>query len=95
MSKLFGTDSAKGNTVADLTCEIAMQAGRASAAVLSCGEGKKSKILIGKDANCPLIYLKPLYVPVYVQPALMRRDSVPYLHRLLRGSQRYSMQTLV
>ena len=51
MSKLFGTDSAKGNTVADLTCEIAMQAGRASAAVLSCGEGKKSKILIGKDGK--------------------------------------------
>ena len=29
MSRLFGTDSAKGNTVADLTCEIAMQAVRA------------------------------------------------------------------
>lgn len=51
MSRLFGTDSAKGNTVADLTCEIAMQAGRASAAVLSGGEGKKSKIIIGKDGK--------------------------------------------
>lgn len=51
MSRLFGTDSAKGVAVADLSCEIAMQAGRASAAVLSGGEGKKSKIIIAKDGK--------------------------------------------
>lgn len=51
MSRLFGTDSVKGITVADLTCEIAMQAGRAAAAVLSGGEGSRSKMIIGKDGR--------------------------------------------
>jgi len=51
MSELFGADSAKGIAVADLTCEIAMQAGRASAAVLARGQGKKSKIIVGKDGK--------------------------------------------
>lgn len=51
MSRLFGTDSAKGAVAADLTCEIAMQAGRAAAAVLASGEGKKSKIIIAKDGR--------------------------------------------
>lgn len=51
MSKLFGTDSAKGVAVAELSCEIAMQAGRAAAAVLPGGNGTRSKILIGKDGR--------------------------------------------
>ena len=51
MSRLFGTDSAKGIAVADLSCEIAMQAGRAAAAVISGREKKKARFIIGKDGN--------------------------------------------
>ena len=51
MSKLFGTDSAKGIAVADLTCEIAMQAGRAAAAVISGSDGKRTTITIAKDGR--------------------------------------------
>ena len=51
MSRLFGTDSAKGAVIADLSCEIAMQAGRAAAAVLSGGQEKRSKIIIAKDGR--------------------------------------------
>ncbi|MBR4627527.1 MAG: phosphoglucosamine mutase [Ruminococcus sp.] len=51
MSRLFGTDSAKGAVVADLSCEVAMQAGRASAAVISGSQEKRSKIIIAKDGR--------------------------------------------
>lgn len=49
MSKLFGTDSARGIAVAELTCEIALQAGRAAAAVLSGDSESRAKIVVGKD----------------------------------------------
>ena len=51
MSRLFGTDSAKG--VAELSCELALHAGRAAAAVFSKGTGKKSKIIVAKDKKMP------------------------------------------
>ncbi len=49
MSRLFGTDSARGTVVSELSCETAMQAGRAAAAVLSGGTDTRIKIIVGKD----------------------------------------------
>ena len=52
MAKLFGTDGPRGIAVTDLTCELAMQTGRAAALVLANKkEGGKTKILIGKDTR--------------------------------------------
>lgn len=50
MGRLFGTDGARGVAVTELTCETAMQIGRAAAAVL-CKGGKKAKVIIGKDTR--------------------------------------------
>ncbi|MCM1007497.1 MAG: phosphoglucosamine mutase [Ruminococcus flavefaciens] len=47
MSKLFGTDSARGITVAELSCELAMQAGKAAAELLAKEQGEK--IIVAKD----------------------------------------------
>lgn len=51
MAKLFGTDGPRGIAVTDLTCELAMQTGRAAALVLAKKDGSKTKILIGKDTR--------------------------------------------
>lgn len=51
MAKLFGTDGPRGIAVTDLTCELAMQTGRAAALVLAKKDGGKTKILIGKDTR--------------------------------------------
>ena len=51
MAKLFGTDGPRGIAVTDLTCELAMQTGRAAAMVLAKKDGGKTKILIGKDTR--------------------------------------------
>lgn len=51
MSRLFGTDGARGVAVTELTCETAMQIGRAAALVLCRKSGRKAKILIGKDTR--------------------------------------------
>ncbi len=51
MSELFGTDSPKGIAVAGISCELAMKAGRAAAAVLASGKNKNSKIIVAKDKN--------------------------------------------
>ncbi|SFW29476.1 phosphoglucosamine mutase [Ruminococcus flavefaciens] len=51
MAKLFGTDGPRGIAVTDLTCELAMQTGRAAALVLAKKGGGKTKILIGKDTR--------------------------------------------
>ncbi len=51
MGRLFGTDGARGVAVTELTCETAMQIGRAAAAVLCRKSGRKAKILIGKDTR--------------------------------------------
>lgn len=53
MGRLFGTDGARGVAVTELTCETAMQIGRAAAMVLTKHkehEGK-AKIFIGKDTR--------------------------------------------
>ena len=51
MAKLFGTDGPRGIAVTDLTCELAMQTGRAAALVLAKKDGGRTKILIGKDTR--------------------------------------------
>ena len=51
MPKLFGTDGPRGIAVTDLTCELAMQTGRAAAVVLAKKGGEKAKIIIGKDTR--------------------------------------------
>ena len=51
MGRLFGTDGARGVAVTELTCETAMQIGRAAAAVLGKKSGRKAKFLIGKDTR--------------------------------------------
>ena len=50
MGRLFGTDGARGIANKELTCELAMNIGRAAAMVLTNGS-KHPKILIGKDTR--------------------------------------------
>ncbi len=49
MGRMFGKDGIRGIAVTELTCELALQIGRAAAAVLSGKRDSKAKILIGKD----------------------------------------------
>ena len=51
MGRLFGTDGARGIAITGLTCEMAMQIGRAAAIVLTKEKRHKAKILIGKDTR--------------------------------------------
>lgn len=51
MGRLFGTDGARGIAITELTCETAMNIGRAAALVLTKTTNKKPKILIGKDTR--------------------------------------------
>ena len=51
MGRLFGTDGARGVANSQLTCELALEIGRAAAAVLIDGEHKRPKVLIGKDTR--------------------------------------------
>ena len=51
MGRLFGTDGARGIANTDLTCELAMQIGRAAALVLTKHQSRKPKILIGRDTR--------------------------------------------
>ena len=53
MGRLFGTDGARGVAVTELTCEIAMNIGRAAAMVLTRHKtgGGRARILIGKDTR--------------------------------------------
>ena len=53
MGRLFGTDGARGVAVTELTCELAMQIGRAAATVLTKhkADSAKANILIGKDTR--------------------------------------------
>lgn len=50
MGRLFGTDGARGIANIDLTCELAMQIGRATAMVLSADK-KRPKVMIGADTR--------------------------------------------
>lgn len=51
MGRLFGTDGARGIANSELTCEIAMEIGRAAANVLIGQTNHKPTILIGKDTR--------------------------------------------
>lgn len=51
MGRLFGTDGARGVANSELTCELAMEIGRAAAMVLTDSQHRKAKILIGKDTR--------------------------------------------
>lgn len=50
MGRLFGTDGARGIAITELTCELAMQIGRALAVVLSAS-GCRPSIVVGKDTR--------------------------------------------
>ncbi len=51
MGRLFGTDGARGIANSELTCELAMQIGRAAAMVLTDSEHKRPRVLIGMDTR--------------------------------------------
>lgn len=53
MGRLFGTDGARGIAISELTCELAMNIGRAAAIVLTKQKTHqgKARILIGKDTR--------------------------------------------
>lgn len=52
MGRLFGTDGARGVANCELTCELAMNIGRATAYVLTESKNnEKSTVLIGKDTR--------------------------------------------
>lgn len=51
MGRLFGTDGARGIANTELTCELAMNIGKAAAMVLTDSSNKRPKILIGKDTR--------------------------------------------
>lgn len=51
MGRLFGTDGARGVAITELTCELAMQIGKAAAIVLAKKNKKKPTIFIGKDTR--------------------------------------------
>lgn len=51
MGRLFGTDGARGVAITELTCELAMQIGRAAALVLTKKMSHKPVIYIGKDTR--------------------------------------------
>lgn len=52
MGRIFGTDGARGVANTELTCELAMQIGRAAAMVLlENAKGERPKVLIGKDTR--------------------------------------------
>ena len=51
MGRLFGTDGARGIANTELTCELAMEIGRAAAMVLTEHSNKKPRVLIGMDTR--------------------------------------------
>jgi len=51
MGRLFGTDGARGVANTELTCELAMNIGRAAAMVLTEQSDRKPVVIIGKDTR--------------------------------------------
>ena len=51
MGRLFGTDGVRGIANSELTCEMALNIGRAAAMVLTDNNHRHPKILIGKDTR--------------------------------------------
>ena len=50
MGRLFGTDGARGVANSEISCELAMNIGKAAAMVLTKGT-HKPRVLIGKDTR--------------------------------------------
>ena len=68
MGRLFGTDGARGIANKELTCELAMNIGRAAAYVLTERSTEKPKVLIGKDTRVSSNMLEmafPLFTGFY------------------------------
>ena len=51
MGRLFGTDGVRGVANTELSCELAMDIGRAAAYVLTKETAHKAKIVIGRDTR--------------------------------------------
>ncbi len=51
MGRLFGTDGARGIAITELTCELAMQIGRAAAMVLTKQSAHRPTLIIGQDTR--------------------------------------------
>jgi phosphoglucosamine mutase len=51
LGRLFGTDGARGVANTEITCELAMEIGRAAAMVLTKENKKKPRVLIGMDTR--------------------------------------------
>ena len=51
MARLFGTDGVRGIANADLSCELALNLGRAAAYVLTRHTDHRAKIIIGMDTR--------------------------------------------
>lgn len=51
MGRLFGTDGARGVANTDISCELAMQIGKAAAMVLTDMDHHKPRVLIGMDTR--------------------------------------------
>lgn len=51
LGRLFGTDGARGVANIEITCELAMEIGRAAAMVLTKENKKKPRVLIGMDTR--------------------------------------------
>lgn len=51
MGRLFGTDGVRGVAITELSCDLAMKIGMASAIALTKNTRRKTKILIGKDTR--------------------------------------------
>lgn len=49
MGRIFGKNGMRGIAVTELTCELAMQIGRAAARIFESPKDEQTKILIGKD----------------------------------------------
>ena len=51
MGRLFGTDGVRGIAGKDMTCELAMEIGRAAATVLTYGRRRRPLVVLGKDTR--------------------------------------------
>ena len=51
MGRLFGTDGVRGVAGQDITCELAMNLGRAAATVLTYGRRRRPLVVLGKDTR--------------------------------------------
>ncbi|MCL2014435.1 MAG: phosphoglucosamine mutase [Oscillospiraceae bacterium] len=51
MGRIFGTDGARGVANTELSCELAMQIGRAAAVVLTAHNTERPRVIIGRDTR--------------------------------------------